>query len=133
MTMKFRTISRTRHAGRRARSRQIIKQHGASKSEGVRRDGEKRGKAKRSGTRDGRVGRRRRKISSDVSQISPRSVSRSCPVNRKAGYSFHDEEKEVGGGFVDVSSSLYGTRGLHPRQVDRSRAAPYSLVPSPYL
>jgi len=49
MTMKFRTILRTRHAGRRARSRQIIKQHGASKSEGVRRDGEKRGKAKRSG------------------------------------------------------------------------------------
>lgn len=49
MTMKFRTISRTRHAGRRARSRQIIKQHGASRSEGVRRDG---GKAKRrSGTR----------------------------------------------------------------------------------
>ena len=41
MTMKFRTISRTRHAGRRARSRQIIKQHGAGKSEGVRRDGEK--------------------------------------------------------------------------------------------
>lgn len=29
MTMKFRTISRTRHAGRRARNRQIIKQHGA--------------------------------------------------------------------------------------------------------
>jgi len=53
MTIKFRAISRTRHAGRRARSRQIIKQHGASRSEGVRRDGEKRGKAKRrSGTRD---------------------------------------------------------------------------------
>ena len=50
-------------------------------------------------------------------------------MNRKAGYSFHDEEKEVGGGFVDVSSSLYGTRDLHPRQVDRSRAAPYSFVP----
>jgi len=50
-------------------------------------------------------------------------------MNRKAGYSFHDREKEVGGGFVDVSSSLYGTRGLHPRQVDRSRAALYSFVP----
>lgn len=30
----------------------------------------------------------------------------------------------MGGGFVDVSSSLYGTRDLHPRQVDRSRAVP---------
>lgn len=36
MTMKFRTIARTRHAGRRARSRQIIKQHGTSRSEGIR-------------------------------------------------------------------------------------------------
>jgi len=79
MTMKFRTILRTRHAGRRARSRQIIKQHGASKSEGVRRDGEKRGKVKRSGKQreTGGLEGERRKISSDVSQISPRSVFRS--------------------------------------------------------
>lgn len=37
-----------------------------------------------------------------------------------------EKEKEVAagkeGGFVDVSSSLYGTTGLHPRQVDQSRA-----------
>lgn len=30
-------------------------------------------------------------------------------------------------GFVDVSSSLYGTTGLHPRQVDQSRGALVSL------
>lgn len=126
MTMKFRTISRARHAGRRARSRQIIKQHEveAKEYEGVAESAEKqRGEVERG---IGRLGRRRRKISSDVSQISPRSVSRSCPVNRKAGYSFRDGETKVGGGFVDVSSSLYGTRGLHqPRQVDRSCTAPY--------
>ena len=53
-----------------------------------------------------------------LTDFAPQRFPVPCPVNRKAGYSFHDEKKEVGGGFVDVSSSLYGTRDLHPRQVD---------------
>lgn len=134
MTMKFRTISRTRHAGRRARSRQIIKQHGASRSEG-----ECEGMAESAEKQRGEVERGTGGLEGDAGKFPPTSrrfrpaaFSRSCPVNRKAGYSFRDEERAVGGRFVDVSSSLYGTRGLHPRQVDRSRARTLSCPPPIY-
>lgn len=128
--MKFRTISRTRHAGRRARSRQVIKQ----RADGRRRramwcgveEGQKRGRAERGERWDGtgRDGRRKEAPENSLRRLADFAPRRfPCPVNRKAGYSFRGGGR--GGERMGLSTFplLYTLhRAYIPRQVDQSCA-----------
>lgn len=128
-TMKFRMISRTRHAGRRARSRQVIKQ---------RADGQRRrrvwcgieGKQERRGEM-GRDERRKEAPENSLRRLADFAPRRfPCPVNRKAGYSFRGGGSGAGRMGLSTFPLLYTLhRAYIPRQVDQSCARSLSLSP----